>query len=258
MLSIEIPKEKLEEYVKEISIPIEFFIAGRILIFYTPRSLVSPYILNHDDTKSKTFNDEILEITGSSEESPHKGFPIVENIHGTFMFNTKDQYLCDHVFELRDIGINYFRFDVRHIENQSIVQELSKHLLEPTKEQSEKLKAMYGLPIIRGFYHVNKSDVLFKKLKNQRTQRKDELYVGDVLDVKKKKHIAIMVKSRTVSIKKGDSIILKTPDGKVKTIEISKIHNSSFYEVSQASFGQICFIQHVSGISVKTNIYLNS
>ena len=258
VLSIELPKEKLAEYVKAISVPIEFFVAGRILIFYTPRSLVGPYILDHEDDKKRSINDKYIEISGSSEESPHKGFPIVENIHGTFMFNTKDQFLCDHVFELSDIGIKHFRFDIRHIEDQSIVETLTKQIYNPNEVNSALLKEKYALPIIRGFYHVNKSDILFKKLKNQRTQRKDELYVGDVLDVKKKKHIALMVKSRKISVKKGDSIVLNTPDGKVRNIEISRLLNSSGLDIVKAEFGQICYIQHVSGVSVKTSVYLDS
>jgi putative protease len=258
ILSIELPKEKLAEYTKEISTPIEFFIAGRILIFYTPRSLVGPYIIDHEDNKTKPVNEQYIELTGSSEESPHKGFPIVENIHGTFMFNTKDQYLCDHVHELVEIGIEHFRFDVRHIKDHTILEKLTAHILNPNEESSTLLKESYDPAIIRGFYHVNKSDILFKKLKNQRTQRKDELYIGDVLDVKKKKHIALMVKSRKISIKIGDKIVLNTPDGKIKKVQVESLSNSSGTEIKEALFGQICYIKHVSGISVKTNIYLDN
>jgi len=44
--------------------------------------------------EKKHLNDA-LEAYGTSEESPHSGFPIVENRHGTFMFNVKDLSLLE-------------------------------------------------------------------------------------------------------------------------------------------------------------------
>lgn len=256
VLSIELSKDILKRYASQISCPIEFLVLGRILLFYTPRNLVSPYLLDHDDDKTKSMSSKYIEIEGSSEESPHKGFPIVENLHGTFMFNTKDQYLCDHVEDLKEIGITNFRFDVRHCNDLELIKKVSSQLLYPNEENSKILKSSYDRVVIRGFFHVNKSDVLFKKLKNQRTQRKDESFIGEVLDVKKKKHIALIVKSKDRCLNIGDEIVLKTPDGKIKTSKVDKIYNTSNELTHSLSKGQIGLIAHISGISVKTQIYV--
>ncbi|WP_127715953.1 peptidase U32 family protein [Halobacteriovorax sp. HLS] len=255
VLSIELPKNILKEYIQEINIPIEFLAFGRILLFYTPRSLVSPFILNNEK-EQKVSNQSYIELAGSSEESPHKGFPIVENIHGTFMFNTKDHYLCEHIEELMDIGIDTVRIDLRHVPFSELVSLTTKQLNNPCDENARNLKEAYPGTIIRGFYHVNKSDILFKKLKNQITQRTDKCYIGEVLDVKKKKHIAIMVKSRDLGVEQGSVLILKTPDGKVKEILIDYLLNSKHEQITKASTNEICFIKHVSGVSVKTAVYL--
>ncbi|OUR97200.1 hypothetical protein A9Q84_12805 [Halobacteriovorax marinus] len=254
VLSIELPKAKLEEYIRELKVPIEILVAGRIVLFYTPRNLVSPYLLDHDDEGTKSLS-QIIEIEGSSEETPHKGFPITENLHGTFMFNTKDQFLCDQVADLKEMGLSFARIDIRHFADVTLLPKLCSQLQDPSAEKSEALKEAYPGSIIRGFYHVNKSDVLFKKLKNQRTQRKDESYLGDVLDVKKKKHLAIIVKSRELTLKVGMNLTYKTPDGKEKTQNIEEIFNSSGKVVDEVLPGEIGFVSHVGGISVKTMVY---
>lgn len=77
ILSQELSKDRLKEYVEKLEIPVEILLVGRILLFYSPRNLLSAEGLN-------------LETQASSEESPHKGFSLLENSHGTFMFNPKD------------------------------------------------------------------------------------------------------------------------------------------------------------------------
>ncbi|WP_417334968.1 U32 family peptidase [Halobacteriovorax marinus] len=255
VLSIELPKDKLSSYIKELGVPVEILVAGRILLFYTPRNLISPYILDHDDDKTKATMESSYELEGSSEESPHKGFPLLENIHGTFMFNTKDQFLLDHCHELSEMNLSVARVDFRHIEDKSFLAKAVNAIRLPLANSNAPLKDIYPLPIIRGFFHVNKSDVLFKKLKNQRTLRNDENYLGDVLDVKKKKHLGIMIKSKNLTLNLGDELLLKTPDGKEKTLKVSDMKNSSGEEISKVEINNIAFVNHISGISVKTRVY---
>lgn len=255
ILSIELPKIKLSEYIKELDVPVEILVAGRILLFYTPRNLISPYILDHDDDKTKAALESSYELEGSSEESPHKGFPLLENLHGTFMFNTKDQFLLDHCSELLEMGLGTARVDFRHIEDTSFLTKAVNAIKSPLPTTIHPLKDDYPNTIIRGFFHVNKSDVLFKKLKNQRTLRSDENYIGDVLDVKKKKHLGIMIKSKDISLNVGESLTLRTPDGKVKDLVVTELRNSSGENINTASMNSIAFINHISGISVKTRVY---
>ncbi len=255
ILSIELPKDKLSEYIKALKTPVEILVAGRILLFYTPRNLISPYILDHDDDKTKAALESSYELEGSSEESPHKGFPLLENLHGTFMFNTKDQFLLDHCDELEDMGLGVARVDLRHIADKNFLIKAVNALKSPLHNSIHPLKDDYPNPIIRGFFHVNKSDVLFKKLKNQRTQRSDDNYIGDVLDVKKKKHLGIMIKSKDLSLKLGEKLTLKTPDGKIKELVVSELKNSSGETIDCASINSIAFINHISGVSVKTRVY---
>ena len=137
---------------------------------------------------------------------------------------------------------------------------LSKSLLlvesaEINREMALSLKDLYPRPLIKGFYKINKSNVLFKKLKNRRTQRSDDFYIGEVIEVNKKNHLGIHLKGRELNF--GDEIKLFTPDGKEKTHKISRMTNSSLEPITESSKGEIVFISHLGGVSIKTQVYFN-
>lgn len=254
ILSLELPRDTLEEYINNLDVETEFLGIGRILLFYTPRSLVKPLF---DNDISQSLTESPLEIEASSEESPHKGFPVVENMHGTFMFNTKDHFVLEYVKELREMGLNYLRIDLRFEQDYRLLEDISFLIDSFSDELVTKIKNEYPHTVIRGFFHKNKSDVLFKKLKNYRVARNDENFIGDVVEVNKGNHLGIMLRSVNNGIKIDDKIKLLTPDGKTKSVAVKSIKNSSHEELPSAAKGQIIFIPHVSGISVRTTVYLD-
>ena len=256
ILSLELSKNILEEYIRELDVEVELLGLGRILLFYTPRSLVAP-MFGTDDKDHKQVNKAPIEVSASSEESPHKGFPVIENMHGTFMFNTKDIFLLEYLDEIGDVGLQHLRIDLRFGHDLSLLKKIASLKTNFSKEKATSIKDEYPVVTNRGFFHVNKSDVLFKKLKNYRIQRSDMQFIGDVVEVNKKKHIGIVLRSRQNGLKVGDSIRLHTPDGKEKTTKINSLKTSAHEEVSHAEHGQVIFIPHISGISVKTSVYLD-
>ncbi len=251
LLSLELESSKLEYFtseLRELDIEVEFLALGRILLFYTPRNLVSPLYEQVDNR-----ND--ISVLANSQESPHKGFPIIENRHGTFMFNTKDHFLLDFIKELSSIGLSALRIDTRFIDLE-LLPKIFEVIESNSNELGVELKKLYPKTVIRGFFHKNKSDALFKKLKNYRILRKDLNYIGEVIEVSKKNHLGVFIRSRANSLKLGNRVLLVTPDGKEKESTLTSITNSNKLEVKDCNYGDIIFIPHVSGISVKTNVYL--
>lgn len=252
VLSIELPFEKIREYAGALPVPLEILGLGRILLFYSPRSLVTPVLDDQDGANWQRVHESI-EIEANSEESPHRGFPVIENRHGTFMFNPKDFCLVEHIEKLTTAGLAFFRVDPLTLihENFGLLEKLFDH---PSESDFQNLKKQLPRPVIRGYFHQNKSDVLFKKLKNNCTQRVDQGFVGKVLDVEKGKFITIKIESLKIS--RGDFLNIFTPDGKKKTVQLNQIFNSSLQEVEACDVGQLALIATVSGVSVKSMAYL--
>jgi putative protease len=247
VLSIELPKGTIEEYLQKIKIPCELLGLGRILLFYTPRQLLSP--LSEDKF---TYNQEISAV-GESEESPHKGFPIIENRHGTFMFHIKDFCLLDFAQDLKAYGLGYFRVDLRW-NQQSLLKEIKDIFDSVATSDYENFKTRYGTELMRGFYHVNKTDVLFPKLKNHRLQKREGDYIGEVLEAEKGSHLAVFVQNSR-GLKKTDKLKIIHPKGEVFEVGIYSLRNLSLEEVDSIPSQQTALIQFVGGVWVKSHVF---
>ena len=250
VLSIELSKDSIRDYVQRLSIPCEILGFGRILLFYTPRPLLSALRV-----EKMSVNEEIA-VLGESEESPHKGFPIVENSHGTFMFHIKEFCLVDFAAELNEMGLEYFRIDQRW-ENPSRIDEISALVKKFDGETFEKLKSEYSQDLMRGFYLVNKTDILFPKLKNSRLQSREGKYLGEVLEAEKGSHLAIMVKN-PLGLKSTDQLKIFHPKGEVFEARIYSLKNLSLEDVEVIPAGEIGVIQFIGGVWVKSQVFYNN
>jgi putative protease len=250
ILSIELSKSTIEEYTHKIKIPCELLGFGRILLFYTPRPLLSALV------PEKIGLNQELAALGESEESPHKGFPLVENQHGTFMFHIKEFCLVEYAAELRAMGLGFFRIDQR-FEIPSRVNELIKLIHTFDKEQFELLKEIYSQDLMRGFYLVNKTDVLFPKLKNSRLQQREGNYIGEVMEAEKGSHLAIMVKNAK-GLSVNDQLKFHHPKGEIFEAKIYSLKNLSLDDVLTVPAGEVALIQFVGGIWVKSQVFYNN
>lgn len=255
VLSNELSREHLRLYSSDLKSGLEVLAYGRILLFYSPRLLLSP--LKREEIE-KTLNNKNIEAFGTSEESPHAGFPLIENRHGTYMFNVKDLYLLDHIEELKSLNIAAVRFDLRFDESFKHLEKIIDLFAgRVAHEEVIEIKTAHVRPMIKGFYNINKTDVLFTKLKNKRIQRQDDNYIGEIVDVERDQQMALVVKSKTLSLKLGDEIQLVTPEGKIKTLSVKSLVDTSKTALDSATVNDIILLPYLSGIVAKTQVYLN-
>jgi putative protease len=248
ILSIELSRDSLKEYCSKLPVPCELLGLGRILLFYSPRSLLAP--LNPE----KIVVNEEIEALGESEESPHKGFPVLENRHGTFMFHIKEFCLIEYAQDLAGIGLSWLRIDSRFNE-KSFFPEAVK--IVKREAMFENFKSLYPQDLMRGFYHVNKSDVLFPKLKNFRLQNRQGDFIGEVLEAEKASHLAILVKNAK-GFKVGDKFQIIHPKGEIFEGEVYSLKNVNLEEVSEVPAGDLALIPFIQGVWVKSQLFLVS
>jgi len=249
ILSIELPKATLKDYLQKLNamgVRSEILGLGKVLLFYTPRNLLSPLWSG---------KEEKIEALATGEDTPHRNFPVMENFHGTFMYNTKDQFLLDHLEELSEMGLSFLRLDLRfdgYLEVLPKIGGLFKHF---DSELVQRIKKLYPRKISKGFYKANKTDVLFKKLKNKNIGKGQGLYLGDVIDVRKKKLMGIRFNSTNMELHPGDYLEIRTPEGKVKNIQVKELLDSALSPMEKAISGNIFFMAHVGGVSVRSRIF---
>lgn len=252
VLSIELSKDVLSEYIKELTCEVEYLVLGKILLFYSPRKLLSPLL--DGENEKVNYLDDRLEALGESEESPHKGFPLVENKHGTFMYHIKDLFLLDKLQDLQEIKLAWARVDLRFESDLSLLGKVSKLILENTGDV-KSLKEEYPHDVIRGYFQINKSDVLFKKLKNYRIQRKDDKYIGEVIEILKGEYLAINIKKDTV-FNLDSQIKFITPEGKELSCKVHELKDMALNDINSTDTHSLVLMNYMGGVWPKSQVYL--
>ncbi len=250
VLSIELNRDVIAEYTHKLSVPCELLGLGRILLFYTPRALLSPL------APEKLSTNEELTALGSSEESPHKGFPLVENRHGTFMFHIKEFCLVEYAKDLNELGLGFLRVDLR-FGMETFLEEVTALIRSFEQVSFDSFKERFPQDLMRGFYLVNKTDVLFPKLKNSRLQKRDVDFLGEVMGAEKSSHLAIMVRNPK-GLKATDLLRILHPKGEEFKIKIHSLKNLSMEDVEEIGVDQMAIIPFVEGVWVKSQVFLRT
>ena len=94
---------------------------------------------------------------------------------------------------------------------------------------------------------------MFKKLKNQKVQRKDEDYIGEIIDAQKPSHLVLHIKKS--KLKAGDNLIFHNPEGQNINIQINQLKTLMGKEIQEASQGDFVQIKYHSQLWVKSQAY---
>ena len=82
-------------------------------ISYSGRCLLSNYFTGRDANRGACTHPCRWKYTLMEEKRPGEYFPVVENDRGTYIFNSKDLCMIEHIPELVDAGINSFKVEGR-------------------------------------------------------------------------------------------------------------------------------------------------
>lgn len=92
---------------------IEAFVHGSMCISYSGRCLLSNFLAGRDANRGSCSHPCRWNYAVMEQTRPGQYFPIYENDRGTYIFNSKDLCMVDHVPELLDAGIDSFKIEGR-------------------------------------------------------------------------------------------------------------------------------------------------
>ena len=156
VLSTELPPPILSEYCRELSVSCELLAVGRILLFYSPRKLLSPVISSPDEMTLATVT--------STDQHRHE-FPVLEHQHGTLMFHHRDLFLLDRIEDLRTSGLCCLRFDIQHMETQIWLPQLQQVVREGQDSDGKQIRSNWPRQTTQGFFRANRTERPIEKLK---------------------------------------------------------------------------------------------
>jgi putative protease len=95
------------------SLAIEAFVHGAMCISYSGRCLLSSYFTGRDANHGECSHPCRWKYAVAEETRPGQYLPVEENERGTFVFNSRDLCMIDHIPELADAGIDSFKIEGR-------------------------------------------------------------------------------------------------------------------------------------------------
>ena len=92
---------------------IESFIHGAMCISYSGRCLLSNYFTGRDANRGECTHPCRWKYAINEETRPGEFLPVYENDRGTYIFNSKDLCMIEHIPEMIDAGIDSFKIEGR-------------------------------------------------------------------------------------------------------------------------------------------------
>lgn len=111
----ELSMQEIKEIRQNIpdELEIETFVHGAMCISYSGRCLLSNYFTGRDANHGACTHPCRWKYAVVEEKRPGEYFPVYENERGTYIFNSKDLCMIEHIPELIDAGIDSFKIEGR-------------------------------------------------------------------------------------------------------------------------------------------------
>ncbi|MBQ4527433.1 MAG: U32 family peptidase C-terminal domain-containing protein [Clostridia bacterium] len=92
---------------------LECFVHGAMCVSYSGRCLISNFLTHRDANKGACSHPCRWKYYLMEEKRPGEYMPVFENERGTFLYNSKDLCMIEHIPELIKNGVNSFKIEGR-------------------------------------------------------------------------------------------------------------------------------------------------
>ncbi len=236
------------EEVKEIraNIPedmeIESFIHGAMCISYSGRCLLSNFLTGRDANQGACTHPCRWKYSVVEEKRPGEYFPMEEDDRGTYIFNSKDLCMIEHVPELVDAGIDSFKIEGRMKTALYVatVARTYRKAIDDYLESEEKYRAnlpYYKEEIGKCTYRQFTTGFYFGKpgpeeqVYDNNEYVKDYIYIGKVESVDEEGRIQFVQRNKFVV---GQQIEAMRFDGTNQVLTVRGIRNEKMEAVESA------------------------
>lgn len=208
---------------------IETFIHGAMCISYSGRCLLSNYLVGRDANQGACTHPCRWKYSVVEEQRPGEYMPVFENERGTYIFNSKDLCMIEHIPEMLEAGIDSFKVEGRMKTALYVatVARTYRNAFDDYLESPEKYKAnleKYKSEIGKCTYRDFTTGFFFNKptqetqIYDNNTYKKNYTYIGTVESIDDRIHFEQKNKFCV-----GDEIEVMKPDGSNLILHVTGI-----------------------------------
>lgn len=210
---------------------IESFIHGAMCISYSGRCLLSSYFTGRDANQGACTHPCRWKYTVMEESRPGEYFPVYENERGTYIFNSKDLCMIEHIPEMIDAGIDSFKVEGRMKTALYVaaVARTYRKAIDDYLESEEKYRASmdwYRSEISKCTYRQFTTGFYFGKpdestqIYDSSTYVNEYTYLGIVEEISADGRVRIEQKNKFCV---GDMIEIMKPDGRNLEVQVRSL-----------------------------------
>lgn len=221
---------------------IESFIHGAMCISYSGRCLLSNYFVGRDANQGACTHPCRWKYSLVEETRPGEYMPVYENERGTYIFNSKDLCMIEHIPEMIEAGIDSFKIEGRMKTALYVAtvartyrKAIDDYLESPEKYRAnmEWYKAEIGKCTYREFttgFYFHKPDAT-TQIYDSNTYVKNYTYIGTVETVFEDGSFQMEQKNKFTV---GETIEIMKPDGRNLAVTVEEIRNEEGEQMENA------------------------
>lgn len=233
--------KEIREHIPE-DLEIETFVHGAMCISYSGRCLLSNYLVGRDANQGACTHPCRWKYSIVEEKRPGEYMPVYENERGTYIFNSKDLCMIEHIPELLDAGIDSFKIEGRMktaLYVATVARTYRKAIDDymESPELYQKNMPWYLDQISNCTYRQFTTGFFFGKpseeaqIYDNNTYLKEYTYLGIVGDCRNERLYQIEQRNK---FSVGEEIEVMKPGGENVTVTVQRILDEEGNEMSSA------------------------
>ena len=213
---------------------IEAFVHGSMCISYSGRCLLSNFLTGRDANAGECTHPCRWKYTLTEEQRPGEYFPVFENERGTYIFNSKDLCMIEHIPELINAGIDSFKVEGR-MKNALYVATVARTYRKAiddfylSPETYHKNMDWYKEQIASCTYRDFTTGFFFGKpgsdahIYDSNTYKKEAVYLGQIKGIDEHGRFVLYQKNKFCV---GDEIEIMKPNGENISATVNGIYSA--------------------------------
>ena len=239
-LSLREIREIREKIPKDMEI--ESFVHGAMCISYSGRCLLSSFLAGRDANRGACTHPCRWSYGLMEESRPGEYMPVFENERGTFIFNSKDLCMIEHIPEMISAGINSFKVEGRMktalyvaVVTRAYRKAIDDYRENPDKYQAnlkwyrEEIEKCTNRQFTTGFYFGKPDESA--QIYGSSTYQKNYTYLGTVEQVMPDGKCRIHQKNK---VWLGEEIEVMKPDGQNILVKVLGIEDEEGISMESA------------------------
>ena len=228
---------------------IETFIHGAMCISYSGRCLLSNYFTGRDANKGACTHPCRWKYAVVEEKRPGEYLPVYENERGTYIFNSKDLCMIEHIPDLIDAGIDSYKIEGRMKTALYVAtvartyrKAINDYLESPEKYQKnmpwylEQIKSCTYRQFTTGFFYGKPTEET--QIYDNNTYEKGYTYLG-IVGPKNENGMYRMEQRNKFSV--GEEIEVMKPNGDNVPVTVQRLVDEKGEEMQSCPHPQQIF-----------------